>query len=165
MPNVTDALKNFPHLPRDAVVRLPTVAATNEASFEILTRQIKESIERNEPAAALDRLHTYVVKFVRGICSEHGIEAPRARALHALFGEYVRLLHERGQLESGMARQILRSTIKTFEEFNHVRNTQSLAHDNKVLNHEEALLIFRHVTASISFIRDLEARLGNPPRG
>ena len=140
-------------------------AATSEASFEILARQIKESIERNEPAAALDRLHTYVVKFVRSLCTEHGIEAPRDRALHALFGEYVRLLHERGQLESGMARQILKSTIKTLEEFNHVRNTQSLAHDNQVLNHDEALLIFRHVTASIRFIRDLEARLGTSDRG
>jgi hypothetical protein len=58
-----------------------------------------------------------------------------------------------------MARQILRSTIKTLEEFNHVRNSQSLAHDNQVLNHDEALLIFRHVTASLRFVRDLEGRL------
>lgn len=139
--------------------------STNEASFEILAKQIKESIERNEPAAALDRLHTYVVKFVRNLCTDHGIEAPRDRALHALFGEYVRLLHVRGQLESGMTRQILKSTIKTLEEFNHVRNTQSLAHDNQMLNHDEALLIFRHVTASIRFIRDLEVRLKSPARG
>lgn len=134
-------------------------AISDEKAFEALIRQIKDAIERNEPATALDRLHTYLVKFVRQLCADHGIDAPRDKALHATFGEYVRLLHERGHLESGMARQILRSTIKTLEEFNHVRNTQSLAHDNQVLNHDEALLIFRHVTASIRFVRDLEARL------
>jgi hypothetical protein len=32
--------------------------------FELLSKSIKESIEKNEPEAALDRLHTFVIKYV-----------------------------------------------------------------------------------------------------
>nr|WP_250482543.1 hypothetical protein [Caballeronia sp. GACF5] len=39
-----------------------------------------------------------------------------------------------------------------------MRNNQSLAHDNPILNHAEALLIFSHIGASIRFIRALEGR-------
>jgi hypothetical protein len=39
-----------------------------------------------------------------------------------------------------------------------VRNNKSLAHDNSILNHSEALLIFGQVGASIRFIRALEGR-------
>jgi hypothetical protein len=42
------------------------------------------------------------------------------------------------------------------EAFNRVRNEQSLAHDNQVLNYNESLLIFAHVTSSIRFIEALE---------
>lgn len=44
------------------------------------------------------------------------------------------------------------------EAFNHVRNDQSFAHDNKILNYGESLLIFGHVTSSIRFIESIEKR-------
>ena len=54
-----------------------------------------------------------------------------------------------------MTDRILKSSISTLEAFNHVRNNQSLAHDNVLLNYDEALLIFNHVSASIRFLRGL----------
>lgn len=57
-----------------------------------------------------------------------------------------------------MTDRILRSSISVLEAFNDVRNNQSLAHDNPILNHSEALLIFSHIGASIRFIRALEGR-------
>jgi hypothetical protein len=45
------------------------------------------------------------------------------------------------------------------DAFNDVRNNQSLAHDNSLLNHEEAMLIFNHVTSALRFLRDLEQRV------
>ena len=44
------------------------------------------------------------------------------------------------------------------EAFNRVRNDQSFAHDNEVLNYNESLLIFGHVTSSIRFIEAIEKR-------
>jgi len=58
-----------------------------------------------------------------------------------------------------MAVRILKSTISTLEAFNDVRNNRSLAHDNRILQYDEALLIFNHVASSIRFLRSVEDRL------
>jgi Abortive infection C-terminus len=57
-----------------------------------------------------------------------------------------------------MTLRILKSSISVLDAFNDVRNNQSLAHDNDVLNYEEALLIFDHVADSIRFLKSLEGR-------
>ena len=124
-----------------------------------MANEVREAIDKNRPEAGLDRLHTFVVKYVRALCDERGITTDRDKALHSLFGEYVRRLHDQGHIESEMTERILKSSISVFEAFNHVRNNQSLAHDNPMLNYDEALLIFNHVASSIRFIRALEAKL------
>jgi Abortive infection C-terminus len=134
-------------------------AAAAEPDFETLSRQVLDAVEKNQPEAGLDRLHTFVVKFVRARCEEHGLATDREKPLHSIFGEYVKLLREQGHLESPMTDRILRSTISVLQEFNHVRNEQSLAHDNKVLNYEESRLIFNNVTNLIRFLQALEAEI------
>jgi len=100
-----------------------------------------------------------VIKYVRSLCAQHGITVTRDKALHSLFGEYVKFLRESHHIDSEMTYRILKSSISTLEAFNDVRNNQSLAHDNPVLNYDEALLIFNHVASSIRFLRSLEGRL------
>ncbi len=139
-------------------------ADVDERDFEVVARQAREALEKNEPEAGLDRLHTFVVKFVRTLCEEHGIMVPREKPLHSLFGEYVKQLRGEGHLQSEMTVRILKSSISVLEAFNDVRNYQSLAHDNPILNHEESLLIFNHVASSIRFIRSLEDRIRKAPR-
>ena len=129
-----------------------------DKSFEVLARSVRESIEKNEPEAGLDRLHTYLVKYFRFLCRRHGIEANREKPLHSLVGEYIKKLKSKGLIESVMTERILKSSISTLEAFNKVRNEHSFAHDNEVLNYNESLLIFSHVTSSIRFIETLENR-------
>jgi len=126
--------------------------------FEILSRAVRNAIDKNEPEAGLDRLHAFVVKYIRNLCQKRGIRVDRKKPLHSLFGEYVKKLRREGLLESEMTERILKSSISTMEAFNRVRNEQSLAHDNPILNYDESLLIFSHVCSAIRFIRNLEAR-------
>ena len=74
-----------------------------------------------------------------------------------MVGEYVKALKKEELIESDMTERILRSSISVMEAFNKVRNEQSYAHDNKVLNYNESLLILGHVTSSIRFIEVLES--------
>lgn len=134
-------------------------ATTDDRDFEALARQIREAIEKNQPEDGLDRLHTFAIKFVRGLCEAHGIAVTREKPLHSLFGEYVKKLKDKGHLQSIMAERILRSSISTLDAFNDVRNNQSLAHDNKILNYDESLLIFNHVASAVRFLRSLEYRI------
>ena len=127
-----------------------------DQSFEALARSVREAINRNEPEAGLDRLHTFTVKYLRVLCDKRGIDTARDKPLHSLVGEYVKALKNEGLIESDMAERILKSSISIMEAFNRVRNEQSFAHDNKVLNYAESLLIFAHVTSCIQFIEAIE---------
>jgi Abortive infection C-terminus len=134
-------------------------AVTDERDFEIVAKAVREAIEKNQPEAGLDRLHTFIIKYVRSICTAQGVTITRDKALHSLFGEYIKRLREGGHIESEMTSRILKSSISTLEAFNDVRNNQSLAHDNPILNYDEALLIFNHVASSIRFLRSLERKI------
>jgi len=82
----------------------------------------------------------------------------RDKPLHSLVGEYIKRLKEKGYIESEMTERIMKSSISTLEAFNHVRNDQSFAHDNPILNYDESLLMFNHVTAFVRFVESIERR-------
>jgi len=132
-------------------------ANTEDKSFEALAKSVRESIDRNEPEIGLDRLHAFVTKYFRALCNKHGITTEWGKPLHSLVGEYVKFLKNNGLIESEMTERILKSSISVMEAFNKVRNQQSYAHDNEVLNYNESLLIFGHITSSIRFIEAIEA--------
>ena len=71
-------------------------------------------------------------------------------------GEYIKAIKAKELIESEITERILKSTISVMEAFNKIRNDHSFAHDNEVLNYNESLLIFGHVTSSVRFIEAIE---------
>jgi hypothetical protein len=140
-------------------------AAETKRDFAVVTPQVRDAINRNQPEAGLDRLHTFVIKFVRALCAQRGIATQREKPLHSLFGEYVKALRVAGLIESQMTERILKSSISTLEAFNDVRNNRSLAHDNAILNYDESLLIFSHIANTVRFLKALEDRATQAPSG
>ncbi len=128
----------------------------DEKGFDALAKAVRDSIERNEPEAGLDRFHTFLTKYFRNLCQKHGIEIVKEKPLHSIVGEYIKVIKQKGLIESEITERILKSTISIMEAFNKIRNEHSFAHDNQVLNYHESLLIFGHVTNSIKFIETIE---------
>lgn len=131
----------------------------NDKDFSLLAKSIKESIEKNEPEVALDRLHTYLMKFIRKLCGNHEIEITKEESLNAIFGKYLKFIVVNGKVESEMSQKILKYSINIIEAFNDVRNNRSLPHDNQILNYSESVLIFNNVTNSIKFIESIENKI------
>ena len=131
--------------------------------FERLANGVLDCINKNDPESGLDRLHTFAIAFTRSLCEKHGIKVEREKPLHSIFGEYVKKLKELKLIESQMTERILRSSISVLDAFNYVRNNQSLAHDNPVLNRNESLLIFNHVTSAIRFVWAMEQSIADKP--
>ena len=131
---------------------------SEKQDFNILAEAIRDSIEKNKPEAALDRLHTFVVKFIRQLCDKHNIGYDKNKPLHSFYGEYVKYLKSNNLIESDMTERILKSSISILEAFNKVRNDKSLAHDNQILNYDESMLIFKNISSSINFIKAIEKR-------
>jgi len=124
--------------------------------FQKVAKAARECFNRNEPEQGLDRLHTFLVKFLRMLCERHGIPKDRTVPLGGLMGAYVKRIKEKGLLTSQMAEHILKAAITVFGQFDHVRNNHSMAHDNPVLAYDEALLIASNVTSTVRFIKACE---------
>lgn len=146
----------------NSVVALDAIQANNDdKDFKLLAKIIRESINKNEPEAALDRLHTFVFKFLRELCGSHKIEYAKEESLNAIFGKYVKHLIAKKLLESEMSEKILRYSIQVIQAFNDIRNNKSLAHDNPILNYDESILIFNNVSSIIKFIQRVEEKHEN----
>ena len=168
----TEIERNLAEECQKAVYRLQTCAPVenleaitgdpSNRSFSALSASIRESISKNEPEVALDRLHTYTTKFLRALCDKRGLVPDRTKPLHSLMGEYLKHLKLKGGIESEMTERILKSAISILEAFNDVRNNQSLAHDNQMLNYEESILIFNQVAGAIRFINSVEKKIDRP---
>ena len=126
--------------------------------FKLVAKAARDCFDKNEPEQGLDRLHTFLVKFLRKLCDEHRIPKDRSVPLGGLMGAYVKRLKEEGLLTSQMAEHILKSSISVFGQFDHVRNNHTLAHDNPVLSHDEALLIASNVSSTVRYLKSLEDR-------
>jgi hypothetical protein len=131
----------------------------DDSDFKLLAKSIRESIEKNEPEAALDRLHTFTFRYLRELCDKHKISYEKSDSLNAVFGKYIKFLVENKHIESIMAEKILRYSINVIEAFNDIRNNKSFAHDNPILNYHESVLIFNNVSNTIKFIETIENSL------
>lgn len=130
----------------------------DDESIELLLKSIRDNIENSEPELAVDRMHTFSVKFIRNLCDKYGILYDRTKPLHSCYGEYIKYLEQNSRVESDMTLKILKYSISIFDAFNYVRNNQSYAHDNDILNYNESLLVFRSISAVLLFISSIEEK-------
>ena len=105
------------------------VANNDDKDFHQLSKLIKESIEKNEPEAALDRLHTFLIKFLKELCKSHSVDFSKDETVNALFGKYIKAIREKGFIESEMTEKIIKFTFQVMDAFNDIRNNKSFAHD------------------------------------
>ncbi|MDD3051147.1 MAG: abortive infection family protein [Candidatus Cloacimonetes bacterium] len=130
----------------------------DDLDFSRISVDIKDKLERNQPEMALDRLHTYLIKYFKKLCDDHKIEYSDNK-LEGIAGKYINWLREKELFESKITIKILGSSIQILKYFNDVRNNQSFAHDNPILNYSESLLIFNNICNIVAFINNLEESL------
>jgi hypothetical protein len=136
---------------------------SDDKSFVMLVNSIRESIKRDNPAEALDRLHTFVVKYFRELCKQQGLSYDKNTPVNSLMGAYIKKLKENNLIDSEMTATILKSSITVLEKFNSVRNDFSLAHDNSILNYDESVLIFNNIIQTIKFIESVGKKIKIKP--
>lgn len=156
-----ECVKIFEKLKQETIVEHLEAIQPNvdDRDFKLLAKSIKESIEKNEPEVALDRLHTFTFRYLRELCEKHKINYEKSESLNAIFGKYIKFLVENKHIESTMAEKILKYSINLIEAFNDIRNNKSFAHDNPILNYQESVLIFNNVSNTIKFIESIESTI------
>jgi len=126
-----------------------------DETLEELVAAIERDIGANKPVAALDRLHTYCMKKFAHLLDARHIGWEKAEPLHSRVGKYVKALGQERELRD-LTAQIVKNAIGVFDKFNSVRNNQSLAHDNELLDPAEARFIYDSITAFLRFVKSVE---------
>lgn len=131
-----------------------------EGDFAVLSEDIDRALQNEQPELVLDRLHTYAVKYLRKVCETHDIEIQDEKgnffSLQSLAGKLKKYYEGVEILQSGFTLQAIKVSISLFESFNTVRNDQSYAHDNHVLQGNEAEYVVRIVSATLNLIEQTE---------
>jgi len=127
-----------------------------DETLEELISAIERDIQANKPAAALDRLHTYCMKKFAHLLEKRGESCTREDPLHSRFGKYIKAVEKEHVLRD-ISKLVMKSSISIFERFNQVRNNESFAHDNDLVDKAEARFIFDTITAILRFIKTTEA--------
>ena len=131
-----------------------------EESFDTLSSDIHDAIKKNEPSLVLDRLHTYSVRHIRKLCRKHSIPVSNDKgknyALHSLVGMLGKYYSENTSFQSDFVDSTMKMSISAFERFNAIRNDNSYAHDNKILNKVESTYVVSVITATLRLFQDIE---------
>ena len=131
-----------------------------EDSLQTLLEDINNALARNKPELVLDRLHTFSTKLLRQICVNNGISVIDNKGtnlpLHSLAGMLRKKYEQDALFQSSFTLIAIQNSISLFDKYNAVRNNQSYAHDNEVLDALEAEFAIRIMADLLTFIDKVE---------
>lgn len=130
---------------------------TPDETLDQLVAAIERDIAAGKPQVALDRLHTYCMKKFAHLLSQRGEQPQPGDTLNARAGRYFNPLRRTGRVRP-ISEKIMKSTVETFELYNTVRNTESLAHDTVLVEENEARFIFEAIANLLRFVKTIEGK-------
>jgi len=125
-------------------------------TLEELVSAIERDIHASKPEAALDRLHTYCMKKFAHVLDQRKIAFDKDDPLHSRAGKYIKALEAEGKVRD-ISLRVMKSSISIFDSFNSIRNNESFAHDNEIVDKVEARFIFDAITNILRFMKGFEA--------
>lgn len=126
-----------------------------DETLDELVAAIQRDMGANKPHVALDRLHTYCMKkFAHLLRSRDGDDADMPDTLNGRLGRYLNPIRREGVRP--ITGKIMKSTVELMEQFNGIRNNESLAHDNALVDPAEARFIFDSVVSMLRFLKTHE---------
>lgn len=129
-----------------------------EENFQLLKNDIERTLNSNQPQLALDRTHTLLVTYLRDLCETNGISYTQKEPLDNLFSKYINYYNQTNPFESSMTLKIMKLPAQALEKFNNVRNKESFAHSNNVINYDESKLIIDFVFLVLKFIVEIDSK-------
>lgn len=140
-----------------ASIQLPK---KQEETLQTLLDDINNSLARNKPTLVLDRLHTFSTKLLRQICENNGITVTDNKGvfypLHSLAGMLKKHYENKPIFQSHFTMLAIQNSISLFDAYNSIRNNQSYAHDNEILDTIEATFAVKTMANLITFIDSIE---------
>jgi len=95
------------------------------------------------------------------LLDQHKVEFDKDEPLQSRAGKYVKAIQSEAKIRD-VSLKIMKSAISVFDSYNQIRNNESFAHDNELIDRSEARFIFDSITNILRFVKAFEAkRFGN----
>ena len=137
-----------------------TLPNKDEETLQVLLEDINNALERGKPELVLDRLHTFSTKLIRHACESNGIKVTNDKGdylpLHSLAGMLKKEYEKDSLFQSTFTMFAIQNSISLFDKYNAIRNNQSYAHDNTILDSMEAEFAIRTMANLITFLDKVE---------
>lgn len=150
--------KIIERLEAESKVELPK--QVEKQNLRLILADIEANIRINQPELIVDRLHTFSTEYFRSLCEKHGIDTEDDRGnelpLHSLVGRLKNWYAGNHYFDSEFSVVAIQNTINIFDKYNAIRNDQSAAHPNEMLNKAEAMYAVRIVAETLTFIDKIE---------
>ena len=139
-------------------VNLPEVQQYK--NIDMLAQDIEHNISNGTPELVLDRLHTYAAMFLREICDNHNLPVADDKgnmySIDGLAGKLKGYYSDSNYCKSKFSTLAIKTMISLFAKFNDVRNDNSFAHPNDVLEKAEAEYVVKTMLSTLQFITKIE---------
>lgn len=147
---------------QDAYNTLPSI---DEHDMALVKKDIEHNMRTGNPELAIDRLHTYATVYLRKICILHSIEIKNNNncyyPLDTLIGSLMKYYKKGKYCDNEFNEVAVKYSISVFNKFNSLRNNNSAAHSNNLLNKEDAEFAVKIVTNMLEYIDKIEEKLRN----
>lgn len=129
-------------------------------NIEMLANDIEHNLNKGTPELVLDRLHTYATMYLREICNNHNLpiadDKGNMYSIDGLAGKLKGYYIDNNYCKSEFSTQAIKAMISLFAKFNDIRNDNSFAHPNDVLDKAEAEYVVKTMLSTLQFIMKIE---------
>ena len=140
----------------------------DSADLKLILSDIESNIRAGKPELVIDRLHTFATKYIREVCQKHDIATTDEKgsyySLDSLIARLKKWYEEENFFESKFCVVAIKNTINIFTKYNDLRNGNSAAHPNQLLQKAEAEFAVRIVADTLMFIDSIEKTKKTPKK-
>ena len=139
----------------EKLVSLPKL----DSDIDDLYSDLDNDLKNKQFSLALDRLHTYSLDYLGHLCANHKIVPKKDKKGHIMFDDMLTQLsdyYEKYNIIDEFGKSVIRVNKEVFQKYNSVRNNQSFAHPNKVMENNDARFVVEVVLVILRYIDNIE---------
>ena len=139
-----------------------TLSFIDDKDMILVKKDIEYNMRTGNPELVIDRLHTYATTYIRKICLLHSIDIKNNNnkyyPLDTLVGNLKQYYRKEKYCDNEFCEDAIKYSISVFNKFNALRNNNSAAHSNNLLNKEDAEFAVKILINILEYIDKIEEK-------
>ncbi len=139
--------------------RTDDVTLPDVTSYDELKQDIQTQMENGKYSLAVDRLHTYSLRFLEEKCIKVGLVPNKDRNGHVMFDDMLTQLSNYYKAKSALsefAEDAIKNSKILFQKYNSIRNNKSYSHPNEIILNGDARFVIETILAIINYIDTID---------